>query len=79
MATGTGIVPELGRLIGALSKGYRQRVGIAQALLGDPSLLILDEPTEGLDPRQRDEVLELIKALGGQAHGDALDAHPPAR
>lgn len=67
VASGTGIVPELDRLTGVLSKGYRQRVGIAQAMLGSPSLLILDEPTEGLDPRQRKEVLELVKSLAGQA------------
>ncbi len=74
VATGTGIVPELGRLTGVLSKGYRQRVGIAQAMLGDPALLILDEPTEGLDPRQRKEVLELIKSLAGK-HTVVLSTH----
>jgi len=52
------------RLIAKLSKGYRQRVGIAQALLGDPAVLILDEPTIGLDPRQIIEIRNLIKELG---------------
>ena len=66
--------PRSGRLILALSKGYRQRVGLAQALLGSPPVLILDEPTEGLDPRQRTEVLELIKALAGQ-HTVILSTH----
>jgi ABC-2 type transport system ATP-binding protein len=70
----TGIATELERLCGTLSKGYRQRVGIAQALLGDPQLLILDEPTEGLDPRQRKEVLELIRSLGGK-HTVVLSTH----
>jgi ABC-2 type transport system ATP-binding protein len=70
----TGITPELDRLTGALSKGYRQRVGIAQALLGEPKLLILDEPTEGLDPRQRKEVLELIKSFA-QKHTVVLSTH----
>jgi ABC-2 type transport system ATP-binding protein len=51
--------------IGKLSKGYRQRVGLAQALLHDPPVLILDEPTVGLDPRQIIEVRELIRDLGG--------------
>ncbi|MGV3625439.1 MAG: ABC transporter ATP-binding protein [Archangium sp.] len=74
VATGTGIVPELDRLTGTLSKGYRQRVGIAQAMLGGPALLILDEPTEGLDPRQRREVLELIKSLKGN-HTVVLSTH----
>src|SRR5206468_11004908 len=49
-----------------LSKGYRQRVGLAQALLHDPAVLILDEPTVGLDPRQIIEVRELIRDLGGE-------------
>lgn len=74
VAQGTGVIPELDRLTGVLSKGYRQRVGIAQAMLGDPALLILDEPTEGLDPRQRKEVLELVKSLAGQ-HTVVLSTH----
>lgn len=70
----TGVASELERLTSTLSKGYRQRVGIAQALLNDPRLLILDEPTEGLDPRQRREVLDLIKGLGGR-HTVVLSTH----
>ncbi len=69
-----GLVPEIDRLILNLSKGYRQRVGLAQALLGDPPLLILDEPTEGLDPKQRQEVLAMIKGLGGK-HTVILSTH----
>jgi ABC-2 type transport system ATP-binding protein len=52
------------RLCGTLSKGYRQRVGLADAMIGDPNILILDEPTAGLDPEQQDQTLNLIKELG---------------
>ncbi len=62
----TGTTSEIDRLIGALSKGYQHRVGLAQAMLGTPPLMILDEPTEGLDPKQRNEVLALIKSLAGK-------------
>jgi len=62
------------RLIGHLSKGYRQRVGIAQALLGNPQVLILDEPTIGLDPNQIMEVRKLIKELA-QEHTVILSTH----
>ncbi len=54
------------RLIGSLSKGYRQRVGLADALLSDPPVLIMDEPLSGLDPVQQEETLATIRALGGQ-------------
>ena len=62
------------RIIAKLSKGYKQRVGIAQALLGDPPVLILDEPTIGLDPKQIQEVRELIKSLAG-THTVVLSTH----
>jgi ABC-2 type transport system ATP-binding protein len=62
------------RLIGTLSKGYRQRVGLAQALLGDPEVLILDEPTIGLDPKQIAEIRALIRSLAGQ-HTVILSTH----
>lgn len=61
----TGLAKVLGRLIGNLSKGYRQRVGIAQALVHDPELIILDEPTAGLDPESVVEIRQLVKSLRG--------------
>ena len=60
----TGLEPERRKTIGMLSKGYRQRVGLAQALLHDPEVLILDEPTTGLDPNQIIEIRNLIKEVG---------------
>jgi len=62
------------RIIAKLSKGYKQRVGIAQALLNDPPVLVLDEPTIGLDPKQIQEVRELIKELAGK-HTMVLSTH----
>jgi ABC-2 type transport system ATP-binding protein len=60
----TGLGVEQHKRIGALSKGYRQRVGIAQAIIHDPPVLILDEPTSGLDPNQLVEIRKLLKDLG---------------
>ncbi|QYS89747.1 gliding motility-associated ABC transporter ATP-binding subunit GldA [Flavobacterium davisii] len=60
----TGLTPEAHKKIGALSKGYRQRVGLATALLHNPDVLILDEPTTGLDPNQLVEIRDLIKNIG---------------
>ena len=59
----TGLSPEAHKRIGALSKGYKQRVGISQALISDPKVVILDEPTTGLDPNQIIEIRELIRGL----------------
>jgi len=60
----TGLTPEAHKKIGQLSKGYRQRVGLANALLHNPEVLILDEPTTGLDPNQLVDIRQLIKSLG---------------
>src|SRR5437868_2000576 len=62
------------RLMGTLSKGYRQRVGLADAMIHDPRILILDEPTAGLDPEQQDQTLKLIKELG-QDHTIIFSTH----
>ena len=70
----TGLEAVLPRLIRSLSKGYKQRVGIAQALLGSPRLIILDAPTVGLDPAQVIEIRKLIRELG-RAHTVILSSH----
>lgn len=64
MIDSVGLELEQHKKIGALSKGYRQRVGLAQAIIHDPEVLILDEPTSGLDPNQLIEIRELIKSIG---------------
>ncbi len=69
-----GIADVYNRLVGNLSKGYRQRVGLAQALMGNPDILILDEPTAGLDPKQIIEIRDLIRALGAD-HTVILSSH----
>ena len=70
----TDILPVKDRLIRHLSKGYRQRVGLAQAMLGDPPIIILDEPTVGLDPAQIIEIRQLVRELG-QRHTVLLSSH----
>ena len=70
----TGLEKVLPRLIRSLSKGYKQRVGIVQALLGSPKIIILDEPTVGLDPAQVIEMRKLIRELG-KAHTVILSSH----
>lgn len=60
----TGLTPESNKKLGQLSKGYRQRAGLAQALIHDPKVLILDEPTTGLDPNQLEEIRSLIRNAG---------------
>jgi ABC-2 type transport system ATP-binding protein len=69
-----GLESHAHKLIGALSRGYRQRVGLAQALLHDPPLLILDEPTSGLDPNQVMEIRALIQRLG-KSHTVIFSSH----
>ena len=59
-----GLTVEANKKIGQLSKGYRQRVGLAQAMIGNPELLILDEPTTGLDPNQLEDIRALIREMG---------------
>jgi ABC-2 type transport system ATP-binding protein len=66
VASLTGTLQVVDRVIQNLSKGYRQRIGIAQALLGSPPVLILDEPMEGLDPTQRAEIRSMFKGLAGK-------------
>ena len=70
----TGLEPVKNRRISALSKGYKQRVGLAQAILGYPKIIILDEPTVGLDPMQIIEIRQLIKSLG-KKHTVILSSH----
>ena len=70
----TGCAEIIDRLIANVSKGFRQRVGLAQALIGDPKVLILDEPSSGLDPQQNRQMRQLIKSLAGR-HTIILSTH----
>jgi ABC-2 type transport system ATP-binding protein len=72
-----GLMPERHKHIRELSKGYRQRVGLAQALLGDPQLLILDEPTTGLDPNQLVEIRSLIRNLASKGQQLTANSQQP--
>lgn len=74
VASRCGLSQSMGKVIGTLSKGFKQRVGIAQALVHDPEVVILDEPTVGLDPVQIIEIRELIKSLKG-THTVILSTH----
>ena len=74
VASRCGLTQSMGKVIGTLSKGFKQRVGIAQALVHDPEVVILDEPTVGLDPVQIIEIRELIKSLKG-THTVILSTH----
>jgi ABC-2 type transport system ATP-binding protein len=74
VAQAVAVEQVMDRVIGNLSKGFRQRVGLAQALLGDPEVLVLDEPTVGLDPLQIREVRALVKGLAGK-HTVILSTH----
>ena len=76
-----GLTAEANKKIGQLSKGYRQRVGLAQAMIGDPELLILDEPTTGLDPNQLEDIRTLIRNLGNPSvyTGVCADLQPEGR
>jgi ABC-2 type transport system ATP-binding protein len=74
VAHAAGVAGVMDRVVGNLSKGFRQRVGLAQALTGDPEVLVLDEPTVGLDPLQIREVRALVKGLAGK-HTVILSSH----
>lgn len=64
LITRVGLTAEANKRVGQLSKGYKQRIGLAQAMIGDPELLILDEPTTGLDPNQLEDIRALIREVG---------------